>query len=108
MKTIFAFAPSGQNDLPASPTLLVNSNAPAADVLAINSRGQVLCVVNYGSYLYQHGVLTQLTNLIPNNSGWSDLVGADLNDNGWILGEGTFNGQIDQAFLMIPAGLDAS
>ncbi|HVV70422.1 MAG TPA: hypothetical protein VHI52_02820, partial [Verrucomicrobiae bacterium] len=102
VKTIFAYAPSGQNDLPGSPTVLVNSNAPAADVVAINSRGQVLCVVSYASYLYQHGTLTHLTNLIPNNSGWRDLVGADLNDNGWIIGEGTLNGQIDQAFLMVP------
>ena len=108
---MFAYASSGQTDLPTAPDLLPTTNTmnTYADAYAVNTRGQILCAVGSGEfvYLYQGGTFTKLENLIPAGSGWTSLAGADLNDNGWIVGAGTYNGQIDQAFLMIPVGLDA-
>lgn len=107
---LFTYAPSGQSDLPTTPVLLLSSNVQPTDLLAMNIRGQALCIAGFdpGDVLYQHGGFTRLQDLIPLNSGWTDLSGADLNDNGWIVGEGTYQGQIDQAFLMVPVGLSAS
>lgn len=101
---VFTYAPNGPTDLPK--TVAEETKSTYAGVFALNGRGQVLCYSD-GYFLCEGGMRKRLDDLIPANSGWQQLIGADLNDNGWIVGSGTYNGQSGQAFVMIPVGLDA-
>jgi probable HAF family extracellular repeat protein len=61
----------------------------------VNNAGTVIA----DSFLWQHGVRTQLLSLLPANSGWTSLEGRDINDRGEITGSGIHNGNT-RAFLM--------
>lgn len=68
---------------------------------AVNNTGQV---VGIPSFLYDPDTsMHNLEELIPPDSGWSQLYPRDINDAGWIVGSGTGpNGR--HAFVMKPLG----
>jgi probable HAF family extracellular repeat protein len=68
---------------------------------AVNSYGAVVGNSGAGPFLYTSGKMVDLNTLLPPNSGWVLQVGVDINDAGWIVGNGTLNGQ-QRGFLMIP------
>jgi hypothetical protein len=45
--------------------------------------------------------MRDLNDLIPAGSGWELETARGINDNGWIVGEGTFNGE-HRMFLLTP------
>jgi hypothetical protein len=65
--------------------------------VALNNQGQVVGA----DFLYGGSTIRKLTDLIPPSSGWSGLHPMDINDSGWIVGQGTIDGQL-HAFLMMP------
>jgi protocatechuate 3,4-dioxygenase beta subunit len=79
--------------------------------LAINNRGDIVGNVATGgsgpeelfASIFTGGVSTDLNTLIPENSGWVLQEAEDINDNGLIVGQGTFQGQ-SRGFLLIPVG----
>lgn len=77
---------------------------------AINNQGIVVGRGGIGeqghAFVYdpQQG-MRFLEDMIPPNSGWSDLVPRDINNAGWIVGSGTGPAGSDRAFLMTPAGV---
>lgn len=56
----------------------------------------------YGAFIYKDGVETNLLDLLGRDSGWTMLFdAADINDNGQIVGQGLYNGQV-RAFIITP------
>jgi hypothetical protein len=109
-RQMFTFATRGMNDLPGGVSL--PSPVTPAEVFALNARGQLLCSLNYANLFYENGSFKLLEDLIAPESGWSSefgrgMAGADLNDNGWIIGTGKYLGQSGHVFWMIPNGPDA-
>ena len=78
----------------------------SSSAAAINNAGQI---VGYSSieggdfrtFVWEYGVMYDLDALLPANSGWVTQFsyGYDINDNGQIVGAGSFNGQ-QRAFLI--------
>jgi probable HAF family extracellular repeat protein len=77
-----------------------------SNAMAINSRGVVVGYAdvtndNSHAFIWRHGQMQDLNALIPVNSGW-ELTRADgINDQGQIVGLGTYHGQ-ECAFLLTP------
>jgi probable HAF family extracellular repeat protein len=77
---------------------------------AINNHGEVVGFSFDGGTGSFHGFVYHpqlgmklLENMIPANSGWSELIPRDINDAGWIVGYGTGPGGPNRAFVMTPA-----
>lgn len=72
--------------------------------LAINNLGQVVGDVNYGerAFIYEAGVMTDLNTLLAAGSGWVLKEAYDINENGWIIGTGTYNGAT-VGYVMAPS-----
>ncbi len=64
---------------------------------ALNGKDQAVG----GGLLYSNGGIQSLLSLLPASSGWSSLNATGINDSGQIVGQGTFNGQLE-AFEMTP------
>lgn len=59
------------------------------------------------AFLYRNGTMTDLNSLIDPNAGWL-LTGAfGINNSGWIIGRGIFNGQ-QRSFLATPVPLPSA
>jgi probable HAF family extracellular repeat protein len=77
----------------------------------INLSGQVVGYTtsgqntNFRPFLYSDGIMKDLNDLIPKNSGWSLWYAFAINDRGQITGYGSHNGAI-HAFLLTPRGRD--
>jgi probable HAF family extracellular repeat protein len=94
-----------------TPTDLGNLGSSPTLAEAINNAGQVVGYGNisttpnvyvYHAWLWQNGILTDLNNLLPPNSGWVLSHALGLNENGQIVGDGvTPSGQM-HAFLWKP------
>ncbi len=71
----------------------------------LNDRGEV---VGYSSrpFLYWHGHLWDLNDLIEPGSGWVLTAATAINDRGEIVGYGLFQGR-SRAFRLMPAGRDS-
>jgi probable HAF family extracellular repeat protein len=58
--------------------------------------------VSFSAFVYEDGEMADLYTLIPQNAGWESLIEATaINDRGWIVGEGIYEGRV-RAFLAIP------
>ena len=64
---------------------------------ALNDKDQAVG----NGFLYSNGSLKSLLSVLPAGSGWSYLTATGINDSGQIVGQGTFNGQLE-AFEMTP------
>lgn len=56
---------------------------------------------NPRAFVWKDGTMSDLNNLLPANSGWEVTSASGINNNGQIVGTGTFNGQ-QRAYLLIP------
>ncbi len=78
-----------------------------SEALDVNDAGQIVGFVTNISglpqraFLWQNGVMTDLNDLLPANSGWELRSAEGINDHGWITGWGTFQG-VTRAFVLIP------
>lgn len=102
-----------QPPLPASCNLQPHPGAFGGAVVGafslangINNRGQVVgrSIAAGGAdhaFIWHKGVMADLNNSIPSNSGWLLLEAAAINDAGEIVGFGLINGQT-RAFLLTP------
>jgi len=73
----------------------------------INNLGQVVgnswtAEGEFHAFLYSNGVMQDLSNLLPSDSGWQGVIPQGINDKGQVVGYGLFKGE-DRAFLMTPA-----
>ncbi len=75
---------------------------------AINNSGQIVGTSDRAAVLWEDGKAYYLRDLIPRNSGWTQLTyAADINDRGQIVGTGV-NSHGSRAFLMTPVRHQAS
>lgn len=81
---------------------LINFPAGQGVPVALNSEDQIVGA----GLLYSNGTVQTLLSLLPQNSGWTNLNASAINDEGQIVGSGTYNGQT-VAFLMTPNGVEA-
>ena len=52
------------------------------------------------AFIWQNGTMTDLNTLIDPSSGWILETATSINDNGQIIGTGTFNGMPNQVYLL--------
>lgn len=71
---------------------------------AINDSGEIVGSSGSGAALWQNGVMTDLNSVLPTNSGWGLILARDINDNGQIVGEGTYQG-VTHGFLLDPPSI---
>ena len=72
---------------------------------SINSLGEVAGTSNSRAFYWKNGTLIDLNRRIPTNSGWLLNSATGINDNGDIVGMGTYHGW-PHAFLLSPAAPD--
>ncbi len=53
------------------------------------------------AFLYENGTMHDLNDLIPHDSGWELRQATDINDSGWITGQG-YKDNVSRAFILIP------
>lgn len=75
------------------------------DVVGQYTRAVKLGVTEQRAFLFRDGVRLDLTDLIPEDSGWLLETAAAINDLGQIAGTGTIDGQT-RAYLLTPNGVD--
>lgn len=74
---------------------------------AINDAEQIVGSLGVGSsqtdaaFIYENGVMTNLNDLLNAGSGWNLKTADEINNNGWIAGTGTFNGQ-SAGYVVVP------
>ena len=74
------------------------------DVNELDQVVGMLCVnssTDLHAMLWDDGVTYDLNALIPADSGWELQVARSINDRGWIVGQGTYNGET-RRFLLTP------
>ena len=54
------------------------------------------------AFLFSDGVMIDLNQLIPINSGWSLQTARSINNGNWIIGKGSRAGRGSQGFLLVP------
>ena len=76
----------------------------------INDAGQIVGYSmltgfsNQHAFVYDSGQMYDLNSLVANNAGWTLNAARAINNQGVIVGEGQFNGQLT-AFLLTPSGV---
>ena len=73
----------------------------------INGIGQVVGYARIPSgathaFLWQNGQISDLNDLLPTGSGWVLTSARGINDQGWIVGSGSYLGGPEQGFLLTP------
>ncbi len=68
---------------------------------ALNNNGQAVG----NGFLYNNGTVETLLSVLSAGSGWSNLNATGINDDGQIVGQGTYDGQ-QLAFLMTPDAIE--
>jgi probable HAF family extracellular repeat protein len=82
-----------------SPDGINDSGQVVGTIMAYNSGMQTM--VPYHAFLYSNGEATDLNSLIGPTSGWTLTEATAINDNGWIVGYGTYDGET-AGFLLTP------
>ena len=81
----------------------------SAEALAINGLGHVVGVAfsccDIAAFLYDGSDMHLLHDLIPSNAGWQLIEATDINNAGWIVGHGMFNGA-ERGFLLTPTATE--
>lgn len=72
-----------------------------SEASGVNNLGQVVGIANGQACLWKDGVVYDLSALLPSDSGWTLNGASDINDSGWIVGVGTYQG-VEQAFVLVP------
>ena len=71
----------------------------------INDSGDIVGSSGSGydiAFVWKDGVMTDLNTLIDSASGWTLKNATDINNNGWIIGNGIAPGGYEHAFLLTP------
>jgi probable HAF family extracellular repeat protein len=73
---------------------------------AINDPGQIVGNAylkngNHAGFVFYKGTMYDFATRLTNGSGWVNLTPADINNQGFIVGYGTFSG-VTQAFVAVP------
>jgi probable HAF family extracellular repeat protein len=79
----------------------IGSNGSVA--YKINDSSQVVGTSSNIAFLWEDGEMKNLNDLIDPSAGWNLLSAYDINNKGWIVGDGIINGQ-QRAFLLVPEG----
>ncbi len=100
--TVQPFGGAGQSVLYHASTGTVTnltdlSGGSAMVAAALNNSDQAVG----NGFLFSNGTIQTLASLLSPSSGWSNLNATGINDAGQIVGQGTFNGQLE-AFEMTP------
>ena len=114
----FFYSPNGGNGFQEGINydILQAGNDTTNVMITINNSGQVIYLsdfntfenpFSYDYYLWDKGQTQKIQDLLPADSGWTDLLPYGLNDRGDIVGSGFANG-ISQAFLLYVPGLSAT
>jgi probable HAF family extracellular repeat protein len=112
---------AGEDDIPNPRAILsTNPNLPAQDLGTIGSQRSISganainrndWVVGYSEYqtdpglhafLYNGSTMIDLNTRLVNGAGWNLVEATGINDNGQIIGWGSFNGQVKVGFLLTP------
>ena len=75
--------------------------------LCINDSGQIVGLVYHDprrAFIWEDGIMTDLNELSDTSSGWILTEATGINNLGYIIGKGTFNGQF-ASFLLKPLGI---
>jgi len=107
----FLWTPVTPNGTSGSMIDLGTLGGNSSTVSALNNAGQVVggadTPTGSSPFVWENGVLYDLNNLIPANSGWVLTVASDINNNGQIVGSGIHNGQSSAFLLTDPNGVFA-
>ncbi|RUT07575.1 hypothetical protein DSM106972_018350 [Dulcicalothrix desertica PCC 7102] len=83
-----------------------NNGDSFSSAYGINNKSQVVgtSTTNIGTsgFIWSDSVITDLQSLINPSSGWVIQDAWAINDNGYIVGNGVFNG-LERAFLLAPS-----
>lgn len=88
-------------------TTLGTLGGDMAQGLGINAGGTIVGTStttgfsNLRAFAYSGGTMIDLNTVLTNGAGWVLEQAVDINDQGWIVGQGTFNGE-RRAFLLTP------
>jgi probable HAF family extracellular repeat protein len=112
---------AGEHDIPNPRAILsTNPNLPAVDLGTIGNQRTISAanainkndwMVGYSEYqadaglhafLYNGSTMIDLNNRLINGTGWNLVEATGINDNGQIVGWGSYNGQTKIAFLLTP------
>ena len=112
---------AGEHDIPNPRAILsTNPNSPAVDLGTIGNQRTISAanainkndwVVGYSEYQADAGLhaflcngstMIDLNNRLINGAGWNLVEATGINDNGQIVGWGSYNGQTKIAFLLTP------
>jgi len=73
---------------------------------AINESSQVVGSDSSGAFVWSLGTLEYLKDKLELEDGWTLSSVVDINDNGWIIGNGRHNG-VNKSFLLVPGANDS-
>jgi probable HAF family extracellular repeat protein len=99
----FLYTPAGGTQLlPDLPGLTV-----LAEANDINDAGQIVGDAedfngDQAAFVYQTGTMTNLNSLLPANSGWDLQTATGINNQGQVVGTGSFNGTTEAYILKLP------
>ena len=91
-------------------TVLSGPGASNSGALGINESGEVVGFLTaadstYHAFLYLEGEMLDLNDLIDPGTGWTLNYAWDINDNGWITGEGLDANGNTHGYVLIPSRL---
>jgi hypothetical protein len=79
----------------------VNSAGDAVGISGANVTDTGACGGSVSNVLFTQGQVSDLSTLLPSNSGWQITSVKDINDSGMITGTGIHNG-LQRGFIMLP------
>ena len=87
---------------------VLNSNFPYSEAFDINDNDQIVGIsqiksqpATFSGFIYENGEMKDLSDLIGCESGWTIHEARSINNEGYIVGTGLFNGEA-RAFMLSP------